>query len=365
MASVNQHAKAENLEVVAVCDPWNKARENAAAKAKEWFGTEAKQCRNYYDLLELPEIDAVMIASCDHWHATHLEAAAKAGRYVYIEKPMAIEIDELNRAYEVAKKSGVVIQVGTQVRSLASTAGCRAVVRAGILGKLSRIEQVRNGEKPYWYNYLNPDVQATDLDWQEFTKDRTKKSFNPILYSGWYGYWEFSQGPVPQWAVHFLDTIHFITGLGLPETCFSMGGVYTWKDEHNFTAPDQVQALWQYPEGVLVSYATNFGNSSGNCLRICGDKGTLEMGTLDSVPTYSARGGNNRNGSIRGEHKVAPVEQTDHWVNWYRCMRSGDTPNAPLDAGYQHSIASIMATLSYETGRRSRFDAKKRTITTV
>jgi predicted dehydrogenase len=364
MASIHKHAQAENLTVVAVCDPWSKARDNAAAKAKEWLADDVKQCRTYHELLDLPEVDAVMIASCDHWHSTHLEAATKAGRHVYVEKPMAIEFDELTRAYEAAKKSGVVIQVGTQSRSSALAGGCRALVKAGTLGKLSRIEQVRNGEKPYWYHYLKPDVQAADLDWKEFTKGRTKKPFDPILYSGWYGYWEFSQGPVPQLGVHFLDLMHFITGIGFPETCVCLGGTYTWKDEHQFTAPDQVQALWNYPEGVLVSYSSNFGNSSGNLIRLSGDKGTLNMEALwSNEVTYTARGGINRDGGIRGENKVTPIEQTDHWVNWYRCMRNGETPNAPLDAGYQHSIASIMATMALETGRRTRFNAQKRKIT--
>ena len=360
MASVRDHAKEENLEVIAVYDPWRVARENAAAKAKEWFGTDAKQCKSVDELLGLADVDAVFISAPDHWHATYLEAVTKAGKHVYVEKPMAIEIGELNRAYAAAKASGVVIQVGTQLRSTAVAMGCRELVKSGKLGRLSRIEQVRNGERPYWYEYLKPDVRAEDLDWNTFTKGRTTKPFDPILYSGWYGYWEFSQGPVPQWAVHFLDTAHFIAGLGIPESCVCLGGVYTWKDEHAFTAPDQVQALWQYPEGLMISYTTNFGNSAGDMIRYCGDKGTLKLGWEDA--TYSADGGIHRDGSIRGENKVVPIEQTDHWVNWYRCMRDGTTPNASLDAGYQHAIASIMATMSYEKGRRTRFDAAKRTI---
>ena len=165
---------------------------------------------------------------------------------------------------------------------------------------------------------------------------------------------------MPQWAVHFLDTAHFIADLGIPQTCVCLGGVYTWKDEHGFTAPDQVQAVWHYPEGLMISYTTNFGNGGGDVIRYCGDKGTLKLGWSDA--TFSAEGGIHRDGSIRGENKVEPIEQTDHWVNWYRCMRDGKTPNASLDAGYQHAIASIMATLSYETGRRTRFDPAKRTI---
>ncbi len=360
MASVRDHAKEENLEVIAVYDPWRVARENAAAKAKEWFGTDAKQCRSVDELLGLAEVDAVFISSPDHWHSAHLEAATSARKHVYVEKPMAIDVGELNRAYTTAKASGVVIQVGTQLRSTSVAMGCRELVKSGMLGRLSRIEQVRNGERPYWYEHVNPDVRAEDLDWETFAKGRTTKAFDPILYSAWYGYWEFSQGPVPQWAVHFLDTAHFIAGLGIPESCVCLGGVYTWKDEHAFTAPDQVQALWQYPEGLMISYTTNFGNSAGDMIRYCGDKGTLKLGWEDA--TYSADGGIHRDGSIRGENKVVPIEQTDHWVNWYRCMRDGTTPNASLDAGYQHAIASIMATMSYEKGRRTRFDAATRTI---
>jgi predicted dehydrogenase len=360
MASVRDHAKEENLEVIAVYDPWRLAQEDAAAKAKEWFGTDARQCRSVDELLGLADVDAVFIASPDHWHATHLEAATKAGKHVYVEKPMAIDIGELNRAYAAAKASGVVIQVGTQLRSTPVAMGCRELVKSGTIGRLSRIEQTRNGERPYWYENLRPDVRAEDLDWNTFTKGRTTKPFDPILYSAWYGYWEFSQGPVPQWAVHFLDTAHFIAGLGIPETCVCLGGVYTWKDEHAFTAPDQVQALWEYPEGLMISYTTNFGNSAGDMIRYCGDKGTLKLGWENA--TFSAEGGIHRDGSIRGENKVEPIEQPDHWVNWYRCMRDGTTPNASLDAGYQHSIASIMATMSYEKGRRTRFDAANRTI---
>ncbi len=361
MDSVHKHAQAENLEVIAVYDPWRVASEEAAGKAKEWFGTAARQCRSVDELLGLREVDAVFIASPDHWHAAHLEAAAKAGKHIYVEKPMANEIGELNRAYKAAKASGAIIQVGTQLRSTPIAAGCRELLKSGKLGKISRIEQIRNSDKPYWYQYLKPDVKAADLDWKTFTKGRTRKAFDPILYSGWYGYWEFSQGPVPQWGVHFLDLVHFIADLGIPQTCVCLGGVYTWRDDHRFTAPDQVQALWHYPEGLMISYSTNFGNSAGNVTRFGGDKGMLRLDWSNA--TYTADGGINRDGSIRGENKIEPIEQTDHWVNWYRCMRDGRTPHASLDTGYQHSVASIMATMSYETGRRARFDAGKRTIT--
>ena len=260
------------------------AKEDAAAKAKEWFGTTAKQCRSVDELLELAEVDAVFISSPDHWHAAHLEAATKAGKHIYVEKPMAIEIEELNRAYTAAKASGVVIQVGTQLRSTPIAMGCRELVKSGKLGRISRIEQVRNGEKAgTGTSTSKADVRAGDLDWSTFTKGRTKKAFDPILVLGRGTGMGVSQGPVPQWAVHFLDLAHFIADLGIPQTCVCLGGVYTWKDEHRFTAPDQVQALWQYPEGLMISYSTNFGNSAGDVTRYCGDKGMLRLDWSDAT----------------------------------------------------------------------------------
>ena len=92
------HVKETNFEVVAIADPWKKAREDMNAKVKEAFGREAKAFVSYKDLLALDGIDAVMIASPDHLHTTHLEAVAKAGKHIYVEKPLATEFDKLLRA---------------------------------------------------------------------------------------------------------------------------------------------------------------------------------------------------------------------------------------------------------------------------
>jgi len=76
MPSVKKFAAEMNVEFSAVCDPWRLARENAAAKAKEWFGRDPKQFASYRDLLAFEDVDAVMIASPDVHHTTHLEATA-------------------------------------------------------------------------------------------------------------------------------------------------------------------------------------------------------------------------------------------------------------------------------------------------
>ena len=363
MPGVNDHAKAANIEIIAVCDPWRVAREQANAKVKEWFGRDARQLVSYRDLLAMKEVDAVMIASPDHVHTLHLEAAAKAGKHIYVEKPMAMEMDKLVRAVDAVKAAGTVVQVGTQVRSFPGIIGARDLLKSGALGKLSRVEECRNSEQPYWYRYLK-DVKQEDVDWKEFLSDRPMRPFSSDLYSGWYGYADFTHGPISGFGAHFMDLVHFITGAPFPESCVCLGGTHTWNDEHKFTAPDCVQATWLYPEGFLVSSSNNLGHGMGSVRNFYGDKGMINAGNW-TAPTFTENGAPRRTGSSKVETKIVPVERPDHFLDWLQCIRSGATPHASIDAGFQHAVAVLMAQKSYETGRKAIYDPKKRIITTV
>jgi len=303
----------------------------------------------------------VMIASCDHQHTTHLKATAEAGKDAYCEKPLAMRLDRLKDACDAVKKAKIVVQIGTQLRSYPTFAGCRELYKTGILGTVGRIEQCRNGAQPYWYRYVK-DVKAEDVDWNEFLMDRPTRPFDPLLYSGWYGYREFSDGPVPGLGSHFIDLVHYITGAKFPSSCVCLGGTFTWKDEHKFTCPDHVQALWIYPEGFMVSYSTNFGNGSGNSFKIFGDAGVIDMVNWNA-PILTAEGANSKKkGPIRGKNPVKEVAQPDHFLDWLQCLRTRKTPNASIDAGYQHAVACIMAMQSYDSGQRMIYDPDKREI---
>ncbi|MCC6144719.1 MAG: Gfo/Idh/MocA family oxidoreductase, partial [Candidatus Hydrogenedentes bacterium] len=216
MPGVRNCKDRQNAAVVAVCDPWRLAREEAAQLAKDWFGVEnPQQYVSYRDLLAEAEVDAIMIASCDFQHTTHLTAAAKAGKHVYCEKPLSMDVESLNRAYDAVKEAGVVFQAGTQLRSQSSFVGCREVYRTGVLGTVGRVEQQRNGDRPYWYAYIK-DAKEEDVDWAEFLMDRPMRPFDPVQFTGWYGYRDFSDGPVPGLASHYVDLVHYITGAGFP-----------------------------------------------------------------------------------------------------------------------------------------------------
>ncbi|MGM0485252.1 MAG: Gfo/Idh/MocA family protein [Planctomycetota bacterium] len=358
MKGVHAHQDAQNIEITAVADPWRTRREKAAEMCKEWYGRPARMFVSYRDLVQLEDVDAVMIASCDHQHTTHLEATAKAGKDVYCEKPLAMDFDRLKQAVDAVKAANIVCQVGTQVRSYPTSTGCRELFQSGVLGNLSRIEQSRNGTKPYWYSRVAK-VDPKDVDWEEFLMDAPDQPFRADKFSGWYGYRDFSDGPIPGLGSHFVDLIHFITGAKFPESAVAQSGTFTWIDEHQFTCPDHVQATWIYPEGFMVSYTTNFGNSYGNRICFMGDQGTLHL-TPWSRPTVSRQGAGKSSTLPKEQEPVEAIETPDHFLDWLQCIRSRGTCRAPIEAGYQHAVAVIMAVRASDTGQRILYDHEKR-----
>jgi predicted dehydrogenase len=357
---IGPFAKEQNIEVTAVCDPWRVRQEAASAAAAKTYGRPARKFSSYRDVMALKDIDAVMIASPDVHHTTHLKAAALAGKDAYCEKPLAMDFNKLKDTVDAVKKANIVVQIGTQLRSMSSFTGCRELYKTGILGTVGRIEQCRNNEKPYWYSYIK-EVKEEDVDWKEFLGDRPFQPFDSVKYSGWYGYRETSDGPVCGYGSHYLDLVHYITGAKFPSSSVCLGGTYTYNDEHHFTCPDHVQAMWTYPEGFMVSYSTYCGNDSACSFKILGNEGVLDMISWTD-PVLSAEGGAKRSGKIRGKIPVKKVETPDHFLNWLQCLRSRQTPNASIDAGYQHAVACLMAVQAFDTGKRMVYDVEKREI---
>ena len=190
---------------------------------------------------------------------------------------------------------------------------------------------------------------------------RPMRPFDGKLLTGWYGYREFSDGPLANLACHFIDLYNYIVGATLPVSCVAQGGIFTWKDEYGFTCPDQCQAVWTYPEGFMVSYSTNFGNSAGNVLRIYGDQGVIDL-TDWQAPTYSQSGAIKPSKLPAQEKPVSPVQTADHFLDWLQCLRTRKNCNAPIEAGYRHCVPALMAVRAMDTGRRQVYDPQKREI---
>jgi predicted dehydrogenase len=128
-----------NVAVTAVCDVWQPNLDQAAAAIKKEWGKEPRKGTRFGDLLALKDVDGVVIATPDFAHAPILLAALQAGKDVYVEKPMSIDLDLANQALDLARSSQRVVQAGTQHRSEGPYLAAAKVAASGVLGQISRV----------------------------------------------------------------------------------------------------------------------------------------------------------------------------------------------------------------------------------
>lgn len=356
-----QFAKECNVDLAVVCDTWRQRRESASTRIQKALGTTPELVVHWQDVIARKDIDALIISTPDHQHCTQLAAAARAGKDAYIEKPMAMNMKELIMAVDTVKKNKRVVQVGTQIRSLPSSIAAKRFVAAGGLGKIIKVEQSRNGWKPYWHGYADPNLKESDVDWKAFLMHVKQRPFDADQYTAWMGYREFSQGAHAGLMVHFVDLMHFITGVTVPRRVMAMAGTYRWKDSR--TCPDSIEVLLEYPEGFLVRYNSTFGNGANNYLKFFGTRGTMDASRWGWKDTFSISGeGTQDADKIRTGDVIPPAESVHHMKNYFECIRTRKDPNAPIDAGYAHSVAALMADLSFQKRKEVTYDAAKRAI---
>ncbi|RJP35577.1 MAG: gfo/Idh/MocA family oxidoreductase [Candidatus Omnitrophota bacterium] len=363
---VHRTAEETKADVVAACDIWNVKREQAAQVIEERFERKPVLYEDYRKLLDSSEIDAVIIASADHQHCAMLRDAVRAGKDAYVEKPIAMELDDLNQAYDVVKKSLAIVQNGTQGRSSQGAAGAKAFIQAGKLGKILRVEESRSFYNPYWNNYQVPEKEE-DTNWRAFLMNRPYRPFNPDQHGHWMGYKEFSSGTVGGWMSHFSDFIHYVTDCGFPAAAVAQGGVFSPTSQPGRTAPDTVTAILEYAEGFTTLYTTHFGNGANDYMIIFGTKGIMRINAPDGndsggiLPRVTAEGSEHPEKVPEGtEIEDEPCD--DHMTNWLKCVRSREQPNANMDKGYMQGVAVILADRAYEEGRKMVFDPTWREI---
>ena len=343
----------QNVHITAVCDVWRKNREAAARRIQERQGSEPRQFTRFQDLLALDGLDAVTIATPDFSHGTILTAALRAGKDVYVEKPMTIDLASANEALDLALAKARVVQAGTQRRSEGRFLGAARLAATGLLGQISRVSAAMYFHEPRWARDLS-DCQASDVDWDAFRLHLPPRPFDARLLRQWQLYRETSNGLPGLWMTHYADAVHLVTGAKYPTSAVAHGGVYVWKDGRDTT--DTFHALLEYPEGFLLDWGMGLGNSAGVHFTLHGTKGTMDLERW----TVSPEGG--RDSAIQ-RGPIPPEADQSHMGNWLDSLRSRQAPNADIQCGHQHAVATILTATAFATGLRQKYDPAARTIT--
>lgn len=364
-----QPAKADTA-LVAVCDVWKHRLDTYPGEAENEYGLKPKAYADYRELLASNDVDAVVIATPAHQHCGQTIDAVNAGKHVYVEKPIASvmqDLDVLNKCHDVSMSSKLAVQNGSQGVTCAGAQAVRQFLaegKEGKLGKLFRIESNANYPVPYWIHYQGPKT-AAETDWKAFLYNREDRPFDAHMHASWMGYHEFSSGPIGGWMAHFINLVHFVTGCDYPTTVTAYGGRYAPANDPRCDAPDQVTVNLDYDEGFCAQFVTHFGSSiDDESTKFMFEKGTLRTRFGHNVgnPVISSEGVDDKIPAQKLLDVDPAYPGTSHIENWIDCMRSGKPTNANMDYGHKQGIAILMGDASCTLGRRVRYDKQKREI---
>ncbi len=366
------------VEMTTLCDLWRLNREKAVAVNEKFYGRAPRSYQYLEDVLALKDVDAVLISTPEHSHSPILKLAVEAGKDAYVEKPMGNVLSEAKAARDTTMKSDRIVQVGTQHRSEPYPKAAREVIQSGAIGDVSKIEIVWNYHGPRWRGRAESKlVKEQDTDWRKWLINKPYRPFDPKVYCEFRLYREFSSGIPDQWMSHGMDLVHWFMNDSFPRSVVAHGGVYAWHDGRE--NPDTFQALLEYPKGFLVSYATSFGNDAPSFTRYMGKKATLNNIGGEGSPRYQIveeKGNHEDNADIDksraakdvllpGETKIQPMAIDDlslgHMSNWFDCIRSRKQPVCTVQDGFAHSVAAMMATEAYHSGKKQYWDAATET----
>ena len=378
-----QFYKEMNFDIVAVSDIWKKRREEGAAFLKDKMGHDITAYRNNDELYASRSVDAVFISTADFQHALHTIEAVKAGVDVYCEKPFAETMEDNRAALKAVKASKSIVSIGSQRRSGPNYMAAADFIQSGKFGPITMVELTWNVNQPGRWRRpaLVAQCREEDLDWKRYLMNRPYEKFDPRKYLEYRLFWPYSSGLPGQWMSHQIDTVHWFSGYNHPRSVTANGGIYMWKDgRRNW---DTITAVFDYgptndaTTGFQVVFGSRMHNgeekpaeiyySNGGELNLITNKVSSKGGL---TPRFAEAMGMMPNllPEVNLTNKVVKVESgantggdeltTAHVKNWMECIRSRKQTNAPVEAGYYHSIANIMTNAAARTGEKVTFDEK-------
>jgi len=377
------HHKEMNFDIIAVSDLWSMRREEAKAQLSAKVGHDIRTAVNNDALYAMKDVDAVIISTADFQHALHCVEAVKAGRDAYVEKPFAETMADNRAALKAVKETGRIVQVGSQRRSGPNYMEADRFIKSGAFGDITMVELTWNVNQPGRWRRVDAvkKLRQEDTDWKRFLMNRPADSWDPRKYLEFRLFWPYSSGLPGQWMCHQIDTVHWFTGLGHPRSVVANGGVYFWKDgRRNW---DTITAVMDYgpandmSKGFQVVFTSRMHNGEDKPSEIYYSNG----GELNLITNrISPRGGLTKRFAdamgmqanllpdkalVENPIEVVTAANTGaddltlaHMRNWMECVRSRKQPNASVEAGYAHSIASIMTNAAARSGQRVTFDEK-------
>jgi predicted dehydrogenase len=360
MRGLVKNKEADNAEIIAVCDIYDK-RLQAAAQL-----TGGQPLRDYRSVLENKDVDYVLIATPEHWHAPMTLDAADAGKHIYCEKPMTRTTEEAKKVVAKIKQTGVKMQVGVQGMSDDSYETANKYVKDGALGDvvIAQIDYSRNyGLKDFWGYPVDEDARpGENLDWKAWLGPAPKRAWDPDRYFSWRRYWDYSSGIASDLFVHRVTRIIKSLDLKEPALAVATGGKFHYKDSIA-EIPDTFNVLLEYPGGPNVILVSSMANDTPVEHVLRGHKATLKFTRTGFTITAQREYAKDPKNPEEITHEKTGAENTElHHRNLQNAIRRNEPLKCDCQLGYYGVVACDMSTQSFRRREYVRWDAQRQKI---
>jgi predicted dehydrogenase len=373
------------VKLVAVCDLYD----GRLAEAKKRWGNDIYTTKDYREILQRKDVDAVIIATPDHWHRDISVAAMNSGKHVYCEKPMVHDISEGASVIAAQNKNKVVFQVGSQGMSSLGNEKAKELLKEGAIGALNYAEAfyARMSPTGAWQYPIPADASPQTVDWDRYVANTKKRPFDATRFFRWRNYRDYGTGVSGDLFVHLFSSLHFVTGSMGPDKIMATGGLRYWKDGRE--VPDIMLGMFDYPDTKVhpafnLSLRVNFVDGTGgtNYLRMVGSEGAMTV-EWDKVTLYKNKNivdANDpllktKNNTAAGKEyvyerkKIVPpqmMEYTaeegykgahfDHHYNWINAIRNNGQVVENALFGYRAAAPALLCNESYFENKIIKWD---------
>jgi predicted dehydrogenase len=366
----------KNVVIKTVCDVNRTKLSHAANRVEKAFGYRPGKTEEMRTIFDDKDVDAVWIATPEHWHMLAAIRACQAGKDVYVEKNLSVNIFESRKLVEAAAKYKRIVQSGLQNRSASQGFSAREYVRSGKLGKIVTVKTyfMLGGQK-------FTEAPATPvpgwLDWDKWLGPAPMRPYSPSIVSesgrgGWQNYWDYSGGLLDDEASHTLDFTRMVLGdPPHPKSVYGWGGNFTYGGKGE--TPEAQSIIFDFGEYVLsadggTSYkymkkappeirndAKRFPNWRNYSARV-------EIYGTDGLMYLGRHGGGWQ--VIGASDKIvaedgAVFPDTAHQKNFIECLRSRKQPNGNIEECHLSATLVNMGNIACRVGNKQLlFDGK-------
>jgi len=342
----------KDAQPVALCDVDSRQIDRALQVTRGKFGEDYKcqTTKDWREVIDRDDVDAVMISTPDQWHVPMSLAAVRSGKDVICEKP-TLTVAEGRVLADAVEQFDAVFQTATEDRSLAVYHRMAELVRNGRIGKLQRIfVKLPSGPGHPGDPATKPVPQG--FDYNMWLGPAPWKPFRTGLHPfHWRWVRDYSGGQLTDWGTHLLDTAQWANDTERSGPV-EVEGTGTRHESGLYDTYHQYDLKYKYADGVEMQV-----QSGGVALRLEGSEGWIaNNGWIGKLQASSPEILGSKIGP--DEIKLFTCPAGEH-RNFLDCVKSRRDPYFPAEIGHRCASLSHIGNIAMDLGRKLRWDPNK------